>query len=229
MIKINNLSLGYDNNIIIKNMSLEIEEGSYVAVVGENGSGKSTLIKGLLGLITPKKGSIEFDINKNDIGYLSQNNEDNSFFPASVYEIVISGCLNNLGLRPFYNKKEKELVNITLKELNIDKIKNKCFKELSGGQRQRVLLARAIVSGKKVLVLDEPVTGLDYNSLKDLYNLIDKLNKKGMTIIMISHDVDKMIEHATHILYIKKDSYSYSKTIDFVNNNYHECFGDHKC
>lgn len=229
MIKINNLSLGYDNNIIIKNMSLEIEEGSYVAVVGENGSGKSTLIKGILGLITPKKGSIEFDINKNDIGYLPQNNEDNSFFPASVYEIVISGCLNNLGLRPFYNKKEKELVNNTLKELNIDKIKNKCFKKLSGGQRQRVLLARAIVSGKKVLVLDEPVTGLDYNSLKDLYNLIDKLNKKGMTIIMISHDVDKMIEHATHILYIKKDSYSYSKTIDFVNSNYHECFGDHKC
>lgn len=229
MIKLNNISLGYDNNTIIKNMSLLIEKGNYVAVVGENGSGKSTLIKGILGLLKPKKGNIEYDINKKDIGYLPQNNEDNSFFPASVYEIVISGCLNNLGLRPFYNKKEKELVNITLKELNIDNIKNKCFKELSGGQRQRVLLARAIVSGKKVLVLDEPVTGLDYNSLKDLYNLIDKLNKKGMTIIMISHDVDKMIEHATHILYIKKNSYSYLKTKDFVNNNYHECFGDHEC
>ena len=210
-------------------MSLNIEEGSYVAVVGENGSGKSTLIKGILGLIKTKKGSIEYSINKSDIGYLPQKKEDNNSFPASVYEIVISGCLNNLGLRPFYNKKEKGLVNKTLKELNIYNLKNKHYNELSGGQKQRVLLARAIVSGKKVLVLDEPVTGLDYNSLNDLYNLIDKLNKEGMTIIMISHDVDKMIEHASHILYIKKDSYSYSKTIDFVNNNYHECFGDHKC
>lgn len=229
MIKLNNISLGYDNNIVIKDMSLNIEKGSYVAVVGENGSGKSTLIKGILGLIKPKRGNIEYDINKSDIGYLPQKNEDNNSFPASVYEIVISGCLNNLGLRPFYNKKEKELVSTTLKELNIYSLKNKSYNELSGGQKQRVLLARAITSGKKVLVLDEPVTGLDYNSLKDLYNLIDKLNKKGMTIIMISHDVDKMIEHATHILYIKKNSYSYSKTIDFVNNNYHECFGDHKC
>ena len=229
MIKLNNISLGYDNNIVIKDMSLNIEKGSYVAVVGENGSGKSTLIKGILGLIKPKRGSIEYDINKSDIGYLPQKNEDNNSFPASVYEIVISGCLNNLGLRPFYNKKEKELVSTTLKELNIYNLKNKSYNELSGGQKQRVLLARAVTSGKKVLVLDEPVTGLDYNSLKDLYSLIDKLNKKGMTIIMISHDVDKMIEHATHILYIKKNSYSYSKTIDFVNNNYHECFGDHKC
>lgn len=229
MIKLNNIILGYDNNIVIKDMSLNIEEGSYVAVVGENGSGKSTLIKGILGLIKTKKGSIEYSINKSDIGYLPQKKEDNNSFPASVYEIVISGCLNNLGLRPFYNKKEKGLVNKTLKELNIYNLKNKHYNELSGGQKQRVLLARAIVSGKKVLVLDEPVTGLDYNSLNDLYNLIDKLNKEGMTIIMISHDVDKMIEHASHILYIKKDSYSYSKTIDFVNNNYHECFGDHKC
>ena len=229
MIKLNNISLGYDNNLVIKDMSLNIEKGSYVAVVGENGSGKSTLIKGILGLIKPKKGSIEYNVKKHDIGYLPQKNEDNNSFPASVYEIVISGCLNNLGLRPFYNKKEKELVNKTLKELNIYNLKNKSYNELSGGQKQRVLLARAITSGKKVLVLDEPVTGLDYNSLKDLYNIIDKLNKKGMTIIMISHDVDKMIEHATHILYIKKNSYSYSKTIDFVNNNYHECFGDHKC
>lgn len=229
MIKLNNVSLGYDNNVVIKDMSLNIEEGSYIAVVGENGTGKSTLIKGILGLIKQKKGSIEYNINKSDIGYLPQNNEENNSFPASVYEIVISGCLSNLGLRPFYNKKEKELVNIILKELNIYNLKNKSYNELSGGQKQRVLLARAIVSGKKVLVLDEPVTGLDYNSLKDLYYLIDKLNKKGMTIIMISHDVDKMIEHATHILYIKKDSYSYLKTKDFVNNNYHECFGDHKC
>ena len=219
-----------DKNTKILIVGLGVIGGGYAAALTNAGFHVSCITKESRDIeYALEKGIIEYDINKKDIGYLPQNNEDNSFFPASVYEIVISGCLNNLGLRPFYNKKEKELVNIILKELNIDNIKNKCFKELSGGQRQRVLLARAIVSGKKVLVLDEPVTGLDYNSLKDLYNLIDKLNKKGMTIIMISHDVDKMIEHATHILYIKKNSYSYSKTIDFVNNNYHECFGDHKC
>lgn len=229
MIKLKNVTLGYDNNIILKNININIKEGSYVAVLGENGSGKSTLIKGILGLLKPKKGTIEFTINKNEIGYLPQTNEDNSFFPASVYEIVLSGFLNVLGHRFFYTKKQKEIVIKTLRRLKIENLKNKCFKELSGGQKQRVLLARAIISGKKVLVLDEPVSGLDYKTINDMYSIIDDLNKEGMTIIMISHDLDKMIEHASDILMLKEKDYIYLSTKEFISESNHECFGDHIC
>lgn len=197
--------LAYDELVVVSNLNFQVMEGNYLCIVGENGSGKSTLIKTILGLKKVDAGAIVYDdgIKANEIGYLPQQTEIQKDFPALVKEVVLSGCLNGCGLRPFYNKIEKSKARYNMDLLNIEHLANKCFRELSGGQKQRVLLARALCASKKLLLLDEPVTGLDPNATKDMYDLIEKLNKENhVTILMVSHDIGTAIKYATHILHI---------------------------
>lgn len=201
-----NLSVGYEKQVVLSDLNFSIEPGDYFCIVGENGSGKTTLMKTLLGLQAPLAGTIEFKdgLSKNQIGYLPQQSENQRDFPASVYEIVLSGCQSGLGKRFFYNKQQKQLVNENLEKMGIANLKNRCYRELSGGQQQRVLLARALCATKKVLLLDEPVTGLDSKTTEELYQLIQRLNSEGMTIIMISHDMENVKKYATNILDVKE-------------------------
>ncbi len=201
-----NLSVGYEKQVVLSDLNFSIEPGDYFCIVGENGSGKTTLMKTLLGLQAPLAGTIEFKdgLSKNQIGYLPQQSENQRDFPASVYEIVLSGCQSGLGKGFFYNKQQKQLVNENLEKMGIANLKNRCYRELSGGQQQRVLLARALCATKKVLLLDEPVTGLDSKTTEELYQLIQRLNSEGMTIIMISHDMENVKKYATNILDVKE-------------------------
>lgn len=197
-------SLGYEGSVVTEGLDFVINKGDYLCILGENGSGKSTLIKALLGMKPQISGKIEWcgDVKKNEVGYLPQQTVVQRDFPASVREIVRSGCLAKSGLRPFYNRKEKELAESTMKQLGISQFARRCYRELSGGQQQRVLLARALCATRKILLLDEPVTGLDPKAQTDLYELIAKLNREGITIIMVSHDVASSVKYASHILHI---------------------------
>ena len=196
------LAVGYSGKPLCNGFDLEINNGDYICIVGENGAGKSTLIKTLVGLIPAISGKVLLrgDIVKGDIGYLPQQREMQKDFPASVWEVVLSGCLDRLGFKPFYGHKERKLAADAIRELNLEDIKNESFRELSGGQRQRVLLARAIAGSKKVLVLDEPITGLDPVAAAHLYQLLNRLNQNGTTIITISHDISKALSAANKLL-----------------------------
>ena len=226
-IQINDLTLGYGTRKIIKNLSLTINKGEYIYVIGENGVGKSTLIKGLIGTLKPIKGSIKFDENfkKNDIGYIPQLNTSMKNFPASVLEIVLSGTINSNVFSVFYKKSEKELTKKVLKELNIYDLKDKCFKELSGGQQRKVLLARAMTSTSKILIMDEPVTGLDPKATSNFYELIKKLNKENnITVIVVSHDIKSAAKYADKILHIHNDGYCFGTVDEFKSNIISEYF-----
>lgn len=200
-----NLVLGYDGRAILDNLSFSINAGDYFCIVGENGSGKSTLMKTLLHLQPPISGSILTGdgLMPSGIGYLPQQTLVQRDFPASVREIVLSGCQSRCGFRPFYNKCEKTLATEAMTKMRIDKLAGRCYRELSGGQQQRVLLARALCAARKVLLLDEPVSGLDPKVTVEMYHQIEELNKKdGITIIMISHDIKTAVTYASHILHI---------------------------
>ena len=199
------LTLGYGSQEILSSLSFTVNAGDYLCIVGENGSGKTTLMKTVLGLTKPLSGSIVFGegLSHRDIGYLPQQTDVQRDFPACVQEIVLSGCLGRGGFRPFYSKEDKALAAQAMERMNITKLKKRCYRELSGGQQQRVLLARALCATQKILLLDEPVAGLDPKVTAEMYELIAKLNRQdGVTIIMISHDVDKALQYATHILHI---------------------------
>ncbi len=200
-----NVALGYDNRAVVSNLNFSINSGDYLIILGENGSGKTTLMKSILGLIKPIGGRITTGdgLTANQIGYLPQQNDIQKDFPAAVREIVLSGCLNQMGWRPFYNKHDKALAQRNMARLGIDHLANRSYAELSGGQQQRVLLARALCAMKKMLVLDEPVAGLDPKASEDMYNLIHELNQQGVTIAMISHDL-LSIDYSSHILSIGK-------------------------
>lgn len=199
-----NVSLGYDNKTILSNLSFSVNSGDYLCIVGENGSGKSTLMRTMLGLQKPMSGEISLGdgLKKGEIGYLPQQTDVQKNFPASVKEIVLSGCQARAGLRPFYNNQEKEMAANAMKKMRIEEFSKRCYRELSGGQQQRVLLARALCATQKILLLDEPVSGLDPKVTAEMYGLISGLNKEGITIIMISHDIDVAISEASHILHI---------------------------
>ena len=199
-----NVSLGYDNKTILSNLSFSVNSGDYLCIVGENGSGKSTLMRTMLGLQKPMSGEISLGdgLKKGEIGYLPQQTDVQKNFPASVKEIVLSGCQARAGLRPFYNNQEKEMAAKDMKKMRIEEFSKRCYRELSGGQQQRVLLARALCATQKILLLDEPVSGLDPKVTAEMYELISGLNKEGITIIMISHDIDVAISEASHILHI---------------------------
>ena len=212
LLSFENISIGYDNNPIVENLNFEVEQGDYLTVLGENGAGKSTLLKTMLGLMKPLSGKIVFDkkVKKTEIGYLPQQTVVQKDFPASVWEIVISGCLSKTGLRPFYSKQEKEIAEANIKKLGLEDLKKRCYRELSGGQQQRVLLARALCASNKLLVLDEPVTGLDPKVTVQLYEIIASLNKEGITIIMISHDL-QALQYANKVLHIGHQTFFGSK------------------
>lgn len=217
IISCHHLSIGYEGKQIVKNINFDLEEKDYLLVIGENGSGKTTLIKTLLGLIKPLKGKIKFNnLQTNEIGYLPQINYAKKFFPASVLEVVMSGCLNNKKFLTFYTKKDIEVVNMNLKKFKIENLKKRNFGELSGGQQQKVLLARAMCASSKVLVLDEPSTSLDKKSVTDLYNLINQINKEGTIIIMISHDLEKSLKDANKILELNEENIFFGVKEDYV-------------
>lgn len=202
-IKCENVSLAYEGQTIVSDLNFEVNKGDCLYVIGENGSGKSTLVKAVLGLKNVKSGRIIFGdgLTEREIGYLPQQTAVQKDFPAVVWEIVISGCMGKSGFRPFYNKKEKELARESLRHLEIENLADRCYRELSGGQQQRVLLARALCATGKLLLLDEPVTGLDPKLTREFYDITEKLNKKdGISIIMVSHDMDAAFKYASHIL-----------------------------
>lgn len=196
-------TLGYEWSAVVESLDFKVCEGDYLCILGENGSGKSTLIKTLLGLHGTMSGSIEWGsgFTSRDIGYLPQQTPIQRDFPASVREVVLSGCLSKMGRRFFYGKEEKKKAAEMLERFGISELADKCYRDLSGGQQQRVLLARALCATSKMLLLDEPVTGLDPRAQIELYELIAKLNAGGITIIMVSHDISA-IRYATHILHI---------------------------
>ena len=198
------LSLGYDAHTIVEGLNFVVNAGEYLCIVGENGSGKTTLMKTLLALNVPVGGQILIGdgLKKNEIGYLPQQTIVQKDFPASVKEIVLSGCQGRCGLRPFYSREEKRLAEENMRRMGIAELASRCYRELSGGQQQRVLLARALCATRKVLLLDEPVSGLDPRVTAEMYSLIAGLNKEGVTIIMISHDIAAAVRYASHILHI---------------------------
>lgn len=205
ILKCENASFAYDGRTVLENVSFSLDAGDYLCVVGENGSGKSTLIKGLLGLKAPESGTISYldGLRSTEIGYLPQQTRTQRDFPASVSEVVLSGCLNRLGGRFHYGREEKERAAENMERMGIDELKNVSYQELSGGQQQRVLLARALCATKRLLLLDEPVTGLDPIATGEMYNLIKLVNLcDGISVIMVSHDIHEAVRYATHILHL---------------------------
>ena len=208
IIKCEHTDFGYENQDAVVDLNLEIYPGDYLCVVGENGSGKSTLIKGILGLLKPTGGTLTVadDLKRGGIGYLPQQTAAQKDFPATVQEVVLSGTLSRRGNRPFYSMAERKLAAHNLERLGIEHLKNKCYRELSGGQQQRVLIARALCATEQLLILDEPITGLDPSAIQDFYHLVKKLNKEdGITIIMVSHDIGNVISQANKILHLHRN------------------------
>ena len=200
-----NLSVGYDSQTVLQDINFTVNPGDYLYIMGENGSGKSTLMKTILGLIPPIGGKIQTGdgLRGNEIGYLPQQTTAQKDFPASVREIVLSGCQGHCGLRPFYSKEEKRLAADSMERMGIGSLAGRSYRELSGGQQQRVLLARALCATRKMLLLDEPVSGLDPKAADKMYRLIDDLNQHdGITILMLSHDISAAIRYASHILHV---------------------------
>jgi len=221
LLECRSLVLGYDKKIVAGDVNFHVCDGDYLCIVGENGSGKSTLMRTLLGLQPALGGEIirGGGLRHGEVGYLPQQTEAQRDFPASVYEIVLSGCLNRCGMRPFYGKAEKERAAVNMRRMGIEELKNRCFAELSGGQKQRVLLARALCAASKLLLLDEPVAGLDPKVTEDMYSLIYDLNRSdGMTVIMISHDIDAAVKYATHILHIGSTPLFFGTADDYVKS-----------
>ncbi len=213
------LTLGYDGREIVRDLNFSVGAGDYLCILGENGSGKSTLMKTILGLQSPIGGSVVTGegLHPNEIGYLPQQTALQKDFPASVKEVVLSGCQARCGLRPFYSREEKRLAEQNMERLRITELANRCYRELSGGQQQRVLLARALCATKKMLLLDEPVSGLDPKATADLYEQIAELHRDGITIVMISHDIAAAIQAASHILYIGKQTF-FGTTREYLAN-----------
>ncbi len=227
LLKCENVSLGYEGDVVTKGLNFTVSSGDYLCIVGENGSGKSTLIKALLGLKPQLSGNIELcgEVGKNEIGYLPQQTMVQRDFPASVREIVLSGCMNRCGLRPFYNKEEKKLAHDMMHKLEIESLAKRCYRELSGGQQQRVLLARALCAARKMILLDEPVTGLDPKATNEMYELIGGLNKKdGITVIMVSHDMNAAVKYATHILHVGRKQLFFGKKEDYLTSKTGQAF-----
>ena len=217
-----NLSFAYENQLVIDNLSFEVKTGDYLCIVGENGTGKTTLMKGLLGLKKPMKGEIQTGegLRADQIGYLPQQTVAQRDFPASVLEVVLSGCLNSKGFSPFYSRADKNKASDHMKLLGIWDKRKECYRDLSGGYKQRVLLARALCATSKVLLLDEPTTGLDPVAIFDFYEIVERLNRKhGITVIMISHDIKEAIKQADHILHLTQEDFFFGTTKQYLDSN----------
>lgn len=215
------VDFGYENHDAVIDLNLEIYPGDYLCVVGENGSGKSTLIKGILGLLKPTGGLMEVseELRRGGIGYLPQQTAAQRDFPATVYEVVLSGTLGRRGNRPFYSRMEKELAVSNMERLGITGLGKKCYRELSGGQQQRVLIARALCATDRMLILDEPITGLDPGAIQDFYHLIRRLNREEhITIVMVSHDIGNVITQADKILHMQQRVLFYGTAAEYLKS-----------
>lgn len=227
-INVENLALGYDGNTVTEHIQFEVNQGDYLCILGENGAGKSTLMKTLLHLINPISGTIHYGdgMQASEIGYLPQQTVVQKDFPASVWEIVLSGNLSKSGIRPFYTKKDKENARMNMEHMGIWDLRKTCYRNLSGGQQQRVLLARALCATTKLLVLDEPVSGLDPKVSVELYQLIQQLNQDGLTVIMVSHDMQAAVKYASNILHIGHKQLFFGKTKDYLKSDAWKIFGE---
>lgn len=216
-----NVALSYESNIVCENLNFTVNKGDYLCIVGENGSGKSTLIKALLGQKPVHSGKIIFNgFEKSNIGYLPQQTQVQRDFPASVFEVVLQGCLKKSN-SPFFNREQKQMANDAILRLGINGIKNKSYRELSGGQQQRVLLCRALCAAKDLIVLDEPVSGLDFAATVKMYDIITELNKEdNVTAIMVSHDINSALKYCTHVLHIKHNSSFFGTRDEYLKSNY---------
>lgn len=221
LLQVRDLSLGYEGKRILNNISFTVNSGDFLSIIGENGTGKTTLVKGILGLIGKLSGDIQLSegLTQSHIGYLSQKTLISKDFPASVGEIVMSGFLNSKRLGLFYTKAQKKEAADLMERVGITKIRNATFSELSGGQQQRVLLARALCATKKLILLDEPTTGLDPIASADFYSLLTELNKEGVTVIMVSHDVTGAMRLSSHILYLGKEENFFGTTHRYLHSN----------
>ena len=228
LITCKDLALAYEGVNVVTDLSFTVNKGDYLCIVGENGSGKSTLMKALLGLKTPSAGKIEFsdDLHRSDIGYLPQQTGIQKDFPASVFEVVISGMVAK-EKSFFYTSKTKLYAKEVMERIGISDISRKCYRELSGGQQQRTLLARAVCASDKLLVLDEPVAGLDPQITTQLYDLISELNSKGITVIMVSHDLLSATKYASHILHIAKTPVFFGTKEDYLNSDVGKFYLNH--
>lgn len=222
VIKVKDLSIGYEGKKVAGNINFTVEDGDYLCIVGENGAGKSTLVKTILGLQKPLSGEIFFS--ENGIGYLPQQTVVQKDFPASAWEIVLSGNLFKLGKRPFYSIKEKKCARKNMEQMGIWDLRKKCYRSLSGGQQQRILLARALCASEHILFLDEPVSGLDPKVTADFYKLIQGLNEEGKTILMVSHDMQAALRYASHILHIGKADFFFGTTEEYKKTEIAETF-----
>lgn len=218
LITCSHVDFGYENHDAVIDLNMEVCPGDYLCIVGENGSGKSTLIKGLLGLLKPTGGSLKIDedLRRTGIGYLPQQTAAQRDFPASVREVVLSGCLSRRGSRPFYSREEKQLTAENMRRLGIEDLGRRCYRELSGGQQQRVLIARALCATRQMLILDEPVTGLDPSAIQDFYHLVRQLNREEhVTILMVTHDVGNVLQEAGKVLHLKQRVLFYGTAEDY--------------
>ena len=213
------VSLGYEGQSVLTHLDLTIREGDYLCIVGDNGSGKSTLLRGLLGLLPPQSGEIwrSPELRRGNLGYLPQQTQAQRDFPATVYEVVLSGCLNQKGMHFFYSPAQKSAALMNMGKLGVLELKDQCYRDLSGGQQQRVLLARALCAASKLLILDEPITGLDPAAAQDLYKLLSYLNRKeGMAIVMVTHDLKAALQSARTVLHIDRSSYFCGSVAEYL-------------
>ena len=219
------LAFGYDGKAIVSDLNFSISPGDYLLVVGENGAGKSTLIKTLLQLQSQLSGTITIGdgLKSYEIGYLPQQTVVQRDFPATVWEIVLSGTLSHCGWRPFYGKKQKAMAEEQMKVMGIEDLKKKCYRHLSGGQQQRVLLARALCAASKIILLDEPVTGLDPKVTMEFYELLKELNEQGITVIMVSHDL-QALSYASHVLHIDRTDSFFGTKNEYLQDKKSEVF-----
>ena len=227
LICLKNVYLSYENTSVVENLNFTVEKGDYLCIVGENGSGKSTLIKSILGLRATTSGHLHFGdgLKSNEIGYMPQQTTSQKDFPASVYEVVLSGCIGKKGGKIFFSREQKKIAEDNMKKLDILHLKKKCYRELSGGQQQRVLLARALCSADRMILLDEPVTGLDPVVTAEFYSLLKRLNKEfGITVIMVSHDLFAAVNNASHILHLRKNNSFFGTIDEYIQSDIYKKF-----
>ena len=230
IVKAEELTVAFGGVEVLSNVSFSAEKGEYICIAGRNGSGKSTLIKSLLGLVPKKSGSVTFAPEAGRIGYLPQQSGIEKNFPASVWETVLSGCLNSLGMRPFFSGSQKRKALENMRRLDILDIRDKPFSVLSGGQRQRVLLARALCAAENLLLLDEPVTGLDPIVTEELYHLIYQMNReRGFTVLMVSHDVETALKYAGKVLHLDHKIRFFGTTEEYLHTELGSHFTERCC
>lgn len=227
VINIENLFFQYGNSSVLENINLKVKKGSFLGLVGPNGSGKSTLLKCILGLQQPSKGTIKlFDVplakfkQWDKIGFVSQKaNNFNTGFPASVFEVVSMGLFGKVGLFHFLRKADKEKVKAAIEVVGMSEYAKRNIGELSGGQQQRVFIARALVSDPELLILDEPTVGVDSHSVANFYAMLSELNKNGITLLLVTHDVGIMTDHVTGVACLNKQLHFHGNTNDFKENH----------